>query len=278
MIHHSPENRKSLPMRISVPSDGCVGGTPTPRNDSVASVRIAVATWIVASTSTGPMTLGSTCFRMMRSGATPTTRAACTYSLLRSTSVEPRTVRAYCTQPGKRDREHEHRKGQRVVRVGKHRAADAVDQQRDQDRRERQHDVADAHDEGIDLAADKARQQAEADADDHRQHDRRQADEHRDARAVHDGREDVAALVVGAEQVLGRAALFPGIGGRRASDSSSVARSNGLCGATHGANSALKMHTAATTAAPIAIGEVRKLCQTSPSKKRPSAVVVMDRS
>ena len=26
-------------------------------------------------------------------------RAACTYSLLRSTSVEPRTVRAYCTQP-----------------------------------------------------------------------------------------------------------------------------------------------------------------------------------
>ena len=42
VIHHSPENRKSLPMRISVPSDGCVGGTPTPRNDSVASVMIAV--------------------------------------------------------------------------------------------------------------------------------------------------------------------------------------------------------------------------------------------
>jgi hypothetical protein len=36
---------------------------------------------------------------MMRSGATPITRAACTYSLCRSTSVEPRTVRAYCTQP-----------------------------------------------------------------------------------------------------------------------------------------------------------------------------------
>ena len=35
----------------------------------------------------------------MRIGATPVTRAACTYSLLRSTSVEPRTVRAYCTQP-----------------------------------------------------------------------------------------------------------------------------------------------------------------------------------
>ena len=35
----------------------------------------------------------------MRSGVTPVTRAACTYSLLRSTMVEPRTVRAYCTQP-----------------------------------------------------------------------------------------------------------------------------------------------------------------------------------
>jgi hypothetical protein len=35
---------------------------------------------------------------MMVKGFTPITRAACTYSLLRSTSVAPRTVRAYCTQ------------------------------------------------------------------------------------------------------------------------------------------------------------------------------------
>ena len=34
----------------------------------------------------------------MPQGATPMTRAACTYSLLFSTIVEPRTVRAYCTQ------------------------------------------------------------------------------------------------------------------------------------------------------------------------------------
>src|SRR6185312_14876982 len=68
VIHHSPENRKSLPMRISVPSDGCVGGTPTPRNDSVASVMIAVAMWIVAMTSTGPRTFGSTWRAMIASG------------------------------------------------------------------------------------------------------------------------------------------------------------------------------------------------------------------
>src|SRR4029079_12380712 len=30
-IHHSPEKRKSLPMRISVPSRGWVGGSATPR-------------------------------------------------------------------------------------------------------------------------------------------------------------------------------------------------------------------------------------------------------
>src|SRR4029450_7487523 len=84
---------------LSLARDGDVGGTPTPRKDSVASVMMAVATWMVASTSTGPITLGSTWRAMMRSGATPVTRAACTYSLLRSTSVDPRTVRAYCTQP-----------------------------------------------------------------------------------------------------------------------------------------------------------------------------------
>ena len=77
-----------------MPSDGWVGGTPTPRNDNVASVTMATARWMVAITSTGPITLGST-WRSMISGADiPTSRAACTYSLEASTMVEPRTVRA----------------------------------------------------------------------------------------------------------------------------------------------------------------------------------------
>ena len=59
-IHHSPENRNCWPTRIRVPSEGCVGGTPTPRNESVDSAMIASARLIVAITSTGPMTLGST--------------------------------------------------------------------------------------------------------------------------------------------------------------------------------------------------------------------------
>ena len=48
VIHHWPENRKSLPMRIRVPSDGFVGGTPTPRKDRVASVVMARARPMVA--------------------------------------------------------------------------------------------------------------------------------------------------------------------------------------------------------------------------------------
>ena len=59
---------------------------------------MAVAIWMVAITSTGPMTFGSTCTSMMASGRLPITRAACTYSFSFSTRVEPRTVRAYCTQ------------------------------------------------------------------------------------------------------------------------------------------------------------------------------------
>ena len=35
-IHHSPENKKRLPVRISVPSDGIVSGSPVPRKESVA--------------------------------------------------------------------------------------------------------------------------------------------------------------------------------------------------------------------------------------------------
>ena len=85
-------------MRISVPSDGCVGGAPTPRNDSVASAMMASASEIVAITSTGESTLGRMWRSMIAPEPRPIRRAACTYSLLRSTSVAPRTTRANCTQ------------------------------------------------------------------------------------------------------------------------------------------------------------------------------------
>src|SRR5678816_4405953 len=57
-------------------------------------------------------------------------------------------------------------------------------------------------------------------------------------------------------------------GGSIESLSSSVARSVGLCGATTPAKTAQKMQASATAAEPIAIGEPRKECQKSPSRKR----------
>src|SRR5262245_1313741 len=94
-IHQSPENRNSLPMRTSVPSEGWVGGTPIPRKERVASVKMASARLMVAITSTDPMTLGRMCVPTMRAGLAPVTWAASTYSLPRSTKTKPRTVRAY---------------------------------------------------------------------------------------------------------------------------------------------------------------------------------------
>ena len=47
VIHHSPENKKSLPSRINVPKEGVVGGTPTPKKLKVDSAKIARAKPIV---------------------------------------------------------------------------------------------------------------------------------------------------------------------------------------------------------------------------------------
>jgi len=46
-IHHSPDRRYCIPIRINVPSDRESAGSPTPRKDSVASSRIDVAALIV---------------------------------------------------------------------------------------------------------------------------------------------------------------------------------------------------------------------------------------
>src|ERR1700674_2005835 len=59
-------------------------------------------------------------------------------------------------------------------------------------------------------------------------------------------------------------------GGVNASSRFSVFRSNGLCGAIHGAKSAARMKTAVTVAARMVRGERLKLWKISPSKKRRS--------
>ena len=49
VIHHSPENKKSLPSLINVPNEGVVGGTPTPKKLKVDSAIIASASPIAVS-------------------------------------------------------------------------------------------------------------------------------------------------------------------------------------------------------------------------------------
>ena len=93
-----PENRYWLPNRISVPRDGWLGGMPMPRNDSVASVRMAMPKFSVAATRMGVMVLGRIWRNMIRRAGTLSSCAACTYSLRRSTEACARTVRAYCIQ------------------------------------------------------------------------------------------------------------------------------------------------------------------------------------
>ncbi|KAG1440339.1 hypothetical protein G6F57_019058 [Rhizopus arrhizus] len=87
-----------------------------------------------------------------------------------------------------------------------------VDQQRDQDRREGQLHVGDPHDERIDAPARVTRDQPQHDADQHGQHHRRQPDQERHAGAVQDGRIQVPALAVGAQQLGLLAVGLPGGG------------------------------------------------------------------
>ena len=77
-----------------MPSDGSVTGTPTPRNDSVASSAMACARSMVAITISGGMQLGSTWRNSTRPHDSDMQRAASTYSLPRSTSAAPRAARA----------------------------------------------------------------------------------------------------------------------------------------------------------------------------------------
>src|SRR5262249_49759070 len=58
------------------PQDGCGSGTPRPRNDSDASVRIAAPSCAVAITISGATVFGSTCRSAMRGSLIPIALAA----------------------------------------------------------------------------------------------------------------------------------------------------------------------------------------------------------
>ena len=96
VIHHSPENKKLFPNLISVPNEGVVGGTPTPKKLSVDSVMIARAKPIVAITSIGLSMLGNICLNIIIISDKPIILEAETYSLFFSTRVDALVTLANC--------------------------------------------------------------------------------------------------------------------------------------------------------------------------------------
>ena len=124
---------------------------------------------------------------------------------------ERRTAHGACVlhPAGESDRDDQDAERERIVSVWKQGPADTGDQKRNQDRGKRKHHVAHPHDEGVDVPTRVARQQAQTDADQQRQHHRGKTDEQRNSRPVHQRRQHVAALFVGAQCVLGGSAFHP---------------------------------------------------------------------
>src|SRR5450830_2145875 len=71
------------PMPIMLPQEITVG-SPSPRKDNEASVRMACAISTEVATTTGERLLGSTCDQMTLRLGRPMVRAAVTYSALRT--------------------------------------------------------------------------------------------------------------------------------------------------------------------------------------------------
>ncbi len=82
----------------SNPREVSGGWTPKPRKDSAVSVRMPVATRIVAFTMIGPSAFGSRCRKMIRVSEAPSARAASMNSFSRSDRTAERTTRATYAQ------------------------------------------------------------------------------------------------------------------------------------------------------------------------------------
>src|SRR5438552_18328273 len=85
---------KARPVLESIkPHDGVGGCVPTPRNDKVASIKIALPSQIEAMTRIGAVTLGRMWVMMIRGWRHPMACAASTYRFCFAESTAPRTMR-----------------------------------------------------------------------------------------------------------------------------------------------------------------------------------------
>ncbi len=202
--------------------------------------------------------MGNTWRRMMRSGETPVRRAACTYSLCRSTSVEPRTVRAYCTQPvSEMDRISTPNTMADGALGNKARATPAISSAIKIVGK----DNITSHTRMMNVSSLPPTKPAT-----NPRLTPSSADSATDAKPT---TSEMRAPNISADKMSRPWSSVPSAylalpsvshrGGKNASDNSRVARSNGLCGATQLAKIAQNRHTNATRPAAIANGEWRKL-------------------
>ncbi len=212
-------------LRIS-PHDGA-NGSPRPMNDSVVSVRTAPAKTRTVLATMRSVTFGRTCRNIIWRELEPMTRARSTNARSLSDSVCERMIRAVDDQlvsPMTMTMTN------RVIRMP--RISPSVPNrlvmigariERQDERRDDQEEVGDAHQGGVRPTAPEPGDDPDQHADEDRHDGRQQPDDHRDPGAVHGQVEDAPAELVGAQRVARLWRLQPRPG-RRASPSGAVPR------------------------------------------------------
>ena len=185
--------RLALPCASSSPSEGEPGGRPKPRKSSAVSVIIERRQDERQEGQVATIAFGSRCRNMIVRFETPSARAAWMYSKLRPRRNSARTS-ADQRHPGEQQQDAEQHEEARH----QHRR----DDQQQIERRDRGPDLDEALEQQIGPAAEIALHRAGRDADDRGDDGQHQPEQHRDAEAVDQPRQHVAALVVGAEPVV----------------------------------------------------------------------------
>ena len=211
VIHHSPEYRNSLPTRISVPSEGCVGRHADAEEGQRGLDDDRDADVDGRDHEHRPGHVGQHVVQQDGQG-TAADDARGLHVLLVALDQRRAAHGAGVVHPLRQaDREDEDGDRDGVVGPGGQRdARHAVDEKRDQDGGEGELHVGDAHQDRVEPPAEVAGEQPEEHAEHHREQHRGEADRERDAGPVQDRRQHVPALVVGAERVGALAALDPG--------------------------------------------------------------------
>jgi hypothetical protein len=187
-VRQAPESRALC----KIPPQEMLCGGPKPRNDKVASAMIATPTMMASSKKTRGKTLGKMCRYMMRKSEAPATRAALTKGLSERESTWLRMSRATVRQVRSATAR------MTMVRLGSKRRTRIIAK----GSKGIPYMTSTAHQEGLGATAIVAGDKPHVGADQDDQQRADKAHQQGDARAVDVLAEEVAAEMVGAEEVL----------------------------------------------------------------------------